>query len=82
MGQNYKAEMWLIMIKERSLFIYCPHLIFAEQMLFFFSFSSIYMEMRFHAEDVLRLIKNLIGRFDGGGRRMKYLGRFLFVSQP
>lgn len=26
--------MWLIMIKEISLFIHCPHLIFAEQMLF------------------------------------------------
>lgn len=46
----------------------------------FFPFSSIYMEMCFHSEDVLRLMKNLIGCFEGGGRKMKYLERFLFVS--
>lgn len=66
-GQNYKAEMWLITIKEISLFISCPHLIFAQLMLFV-PFSCISKEICSHSEEVLRLMKNFIGRFDGGER--------------
>lgn len=66
-GQNYKAEMWLIMIKEISLFISCLHLIFAQQMLFV-PFSCLATEICSHSGEVLRLMKNFIGHFDGGER--------------
>jgi len=66
-GQNYKAEIWLIIIKEIRLFIYCPHLTFAEQMLFVLLQLHL-METCFYSGDILRLMKNLTGHFDGGGR--------------
>lgn len=59
--------MWLIMIKEISLFISCLHLIFAQQMLFV-PFSFIPTEICSHSEAVVRLMKNFIEHFDGGER--------------
>lgn len=81
MGRNYKAEMWLIMIKEISLFISCLHLIFAQQMLFV-PFSCLSTEIRSHSEEVLRLMKNFIGHFDGGGREEGEISWKVFLHFP